>query len=85
VIEASGVFVGTIVGATEEATTGQKKITVKSDTGETKIFPFAETVKIVDNTFNAVTFNQLKAGDKVSVEYTKEGNTEKAKTVTVTK
>ncbi|MDD5422709.1 MAG: hypothetical protein WC592_00885 [Candidatus Omnitrophota bacterium] len=84
VIEAGGVFVGTVVGATEEAVTGEKKLTVKSDTGETRIFPFTETVKIVDDTVNAVTFNQLKEGQKVVVEYLKEGNTEKAKSVTVT-
>ncbi len=67
VIEAGGVFVGTIVGATEEALTGERKVTVKSATGETRIFPFNETVEFVDKTFNILTFNQLKAGDDVTV------------------
>lgn len=85
VVEAGGVFVGTVVGATEEAVTGEKKLTVKSDTGETKVFPFTETVKIVDDTVNALTFNQLKEGQRVIVEYMKEGNDEKVKSVSVTK
>lgn len=85
VIEAGGVFVGKIVGAVEQATTGEKKITVRSDTGETRVFPFAETVKIVDTTFNALTLNQLKAGKQVTVKYKEEGGVQKADTVSVTK
>ena len=65
VIETAGVFVGEIVGTAEQATTGEKKVTVKSETGETRVFPFDETVKIVDNTFNALTFNQLKKGERL--------------------
>ena len=80
VIETGGVFVGTIVGAIEKATTGEKKITVQADTGETRVFPFAETTQLVDDAFHAVTFNQLK-GRKAKVEYTAKG----AKSVTVTK
>ena len=68
VIETGGVFIGTIVGAAEQATTGKKEITVKSDTGETRIFPFDETVQFVDKTFHILTFNQLKAGEKVTVK-----------------
>ncbi len=71
VIEASGVFVGKIVGATEEALTGEKVVTVKSGTGETRIFPFNETVEFVDKTFHILTFNQLKAGDDVTVKVKK--------------
>jgi len=40
----------------------------KSDTGETRIFPFDETVQVVDKTFHALTFNQLKPGEKVTVK-----------------
>lgn len=68
VIEASGVFVGKVVGATEEALTGERKVTVKSETGETRIFPFNETVEFVDKTFHALTFNQLKPGEDVTVK-----------------
>ena len=71
VIETTGVFVGKIVGSTEQALTGEKKVTVKSDTGETMIFPFNETVEFVDKTFNILTFNQLKAGDDVTVKIKK--------------
>ncbi len=85
VIEAGGVFIGKVAGGVEQATTGERKITVESDTGETRVFPIDETVKIVDGTFNALTFDKLKAGEKVSVEYSKEGETEKAKSITVTK
>jgi len=85
VIEAGGVFVGKIVGSVEQATTGETKITVRSEDGETRVFPFAETVKIVDTTFNAVTLNQLKAGEKVAVQYKKEGGVQKADAVTVAK
>lgn len=81
VIETGGVFVGKIIGSVEKATTGKKEITVQSDTGETRVFPFAETTELVDNTFNALTFNQLKAGEKVKVEYKKEGGAAKAVTV----
>jgi len=81
VIETGGVFIGKIIGSAEKATTGKKEITVQSDTGETRVFPFAETTELADKTFNAVTFNQLKPGQGVSVKYTKEG----AKSVTVQK
>jgi len=85
VIEAGGVFVGLIVGTVEKATTGEKTITVRSEDGETRVFPFAETVKIVDTGFNALTLNQLKAGEKVAVTYKKEGGVQKAGAVTVEK
>jgi len=81
VIETGGVFIGKIIGSAEKATTGKKEITVQSDTGETRVFPFAETTELVDNTFNALTFNQLKKGESVKVEYTKQGGAAKAVTV----
>jgi len=71
VIETTGVFVGKIVGATEEALTGERKVTVKNDTGETRIFPFNETVELVDKGFHALTFNQLKPGEDVTVKIKK--------------
>ncbi len=86
VIEATGVFVGKITSVIGESTTGGKidtTVTVADESGKTKIFPVDETVKIVDATFNALTLDQLKEGKKVSVEYSKEGDSEKAKTVKV--
>lgn len=71
VIETTGVFVGKIVGAAEEATTGERKVTVKSATGETRVFPFNETVELVDKGFHTLTFNQLKPGDDVTVKIKK--------------
>lgn len=74
VIEATGVFVGTVSSVvTEGVTGGQVKgsILVSSETGETKLFPVDDTVKIVDAAFNIVTLNQLKKGEKVEVQYTK--------------
>jgi len=85
VIETGGVFIGKIVGGIEKATTGEKKITVKSETGETRVFPFEETVQLVDKTFHGLTFNQLKGGENVSVKYSKKGEKEKIESVTVTK
>lgn len=71
VIETTGVFVGKIIGAAEEATTGEKKVTVRSETGETRVFPFNETVELVDKGFHALTFNQLKPGEDVTVKIKK--------------
>ena len=85
IVETTGVFVGKIVSACEIAITGERKITVENETGECKIFPFCQTTKLADDTFNAVTFNKLKAGEKVKVEYAEDGGTAKAKSVTVTK
>lgn len=81
VVETVGVFVGKIVSACEIACTGERKIAVENETGECKIFPFCATTKVADNTFHGVTFNQLKKGEKVKVEYTEKG----AKSVTVEK
>jgi hypothetical protein len=83
VVETAGVFVGKIASAVEIATTGERKITVENETGECKIFPFCQTTKIADNTFHAVTFDKLKSGEEVKVEYAKEGGVEKAKKVVV--
>jgi len=81
VVETVGVFVGKIVSACEIACTGERKLTVENETGECKIFPFCATTKVADSTFHTATFNQLKKGEKVKVEYTEKG----AKAVTVEK
>ena len=85
VVETGGVFIGKVSSAVEKSLGGKGDITVVDETGKTKVFPVDPTVKIIDNTFNALTLNQLKQGEKVSVEYTKEGGTEKAKSIQVMK
>lgn len=72
VVEAGGVFVGTVSSVVADAVTGGKgTVTVADEKGQTKIFPIDETVKVIDTTLNAVTFNQLKTGEKVEVQYSK--------------
>jgi hypothetical protein len=83
VVETGGVFIGEISSAIEESMGGKGDITVVDETGKTRIFPVDSTVKVIDNTFNALTLNQLKKGEKVSVEYTKEGGSDKAKSIQV--
>lgn len=85
VVETGGVFIGKVSSAVEKSLGGEGNVTVVDETGKTKIFPVDPTVKIIDNTFNALTLNQLKAGQKVSVEYTKEGGSDKAKSIQVMK
>lgn len=75
VVEATGLFVGNVSSVVEDTATGGKAkgyVTVSSETGQTKLFPVDDTVKVVDATLNAITLNQLKSGDKVSVEYSKD-------------
>lgn len=84
VIELGGVIVARVVSVVTEAS-GKGSVTVTDEAGKTKVFSVNDTVKVVDNMFNALTLNQLKKDDKVSVEYTKEGSAEKAKTITVVK
>lgn len=83
VVETAGVFAGKIASATEIAFTGERKLTVENETGECRIFPFCATTKIADKTFNAATFNRLKRGEKVKVEYTEENGMVKTEKVTV--
>lgn len=85
VVQTFGFFVGRVVNVIDEATTGKKAIAVENMKGEQKVFPFAQTVKITDETFNALTFNQLKKGDTVSVEYKKGGEEEPATAVMLRK
>ena len=76
-VEASGVFVGTVTSiAVDTLTVGQAKgtVTVADESGKTRIFPVDDTVKIVDATVNVITLNQLKKGEKVEVQYTKAPN-----------
>ena len=76
-VDASGVFVGTVTSiAVDTLTVGQAKgtVTVADESGKTRIFPVDDTVKIVDATVNVITLNQLKKGEKVEVQYTKAPN-----------
>jgi hypothetical protein len=84
IMETTGVFVGTITSAAEIALTGERKVTVENETGETRIFPFSSATKITDKTFHAATFDQLKKDRKVEVEYAEEGAVPTAKKVTIT-
>jgi len=85
VVESMGVFTGKITSAVEIALTGERKITVENETGECRIFPFCATTKVADGTFNTVTFDKLKKGENVKVDYMEEGGVEKAKEVTIQK
>ena len=83
VVETAGVFVGKIAAATEIAFTGERKITVENETGECRIFPFCATTKVADKAFHAATFNQLKKGEKVKVEYKEDRGVAKAEKVII--
>ena len=85
VLETMGVFTGKIASAVEIACTGERKITVENETGECRIFPFCATTKVADKAFDTITFDKLKKGERVKVDYTEEGGVEKAKEVTVQK
>jgi len=85
VVETVGVFVGKIASAVEIACTGERKITVENETGDCKIFPFCATTKVIDESFGAVTFDKLKKGESVKVDYAEDGGIEKAKEVTIQK
>jgi len=84
VIETGGVIVGRITSVVEESM-GQKKasLILADENGKTRIIPLDNTVKIIDNTFHALTLNQLKKGKKVSVAVSKRGGAEKATSVRV--
>ena len=76
-IEASGVFVGTVTSvALDTATLGtaKGKVTVADETGQTKIFPIDDSVRIVDSAVNVITLNQLKKGEKVEIQYSRAPN-----------
>ena len=83
-IDATGKFVGTVASVV----TGEKEssVTVADSNGATKVFPIDQATKIVDATLNIATLGQLKAGDKVAVDYAKDASgKEAAKAIVVTK
>ena len=85
VLETVGVFTGKITSAIEIACTGERRITVENETGECRIFPFCETTKVADKAFETITFDKLKKGERVKVDYMEEGGVKKAKEVTIQK
>jgi hypothetical protein len=75
VVETGGVLVGKVTNVIEKSFGAGKKensLVMAQDNGKTKIIPLDNTVQVLDNTFHAVTLNQLK-GKKVSVEVSKAG------------
>ena len=84
VTEMSAVFVGRVLNVVDDSLKG-KFVAVADEEGTIKTFPVDDMVKIADTSFNALTLNQIKRGSKVSVEYSKEGGTEKTKSIKVTK
>ena len=83
VIETTGAIIGKILSATEIACTGERKIMVETESGECRIFPFCATTKVADKTFHAVTFDKLKKGETVKVDYTQTGDTARANKVVI--
>jgi len=86
VVETSGVLIGKVTSTVEKSMGAKEgKLVLSEADGKTRIIPVDPTVKVLDNTFNAVTFNQLK-GREVSVEVSKDASgKEKAKTIKVLK
>ena len=68
VIETTGVFLGKIIAGCEEAFTGERTVTMDTTTGDTKVFPFNNTVELVDKGVDIVTLGAFKAGDDVTVK-----------------
>jgi xanthosine utilization system XapX-like protein len=78
VVGVSGVIVGTVTNVVEKSLTAGKSensLVLADSNGKTKVVPLDNTVKIIDNTFNALTLDQLK-GKKVSVNVTNEKATQ---------
>jgi len=81
IVEAGGIIVGNVTSVVEKSLGGGKtegSLVLSDENGKTRIIPLDDTVTIIDNTFNAITLNQLK-GKKVSVEVSEESG--KAKKV----
>jgi len=79
--EEAKTFIGKIVSVTvADPAKGIAKggVTVVDDMGKTATFTVDSTAKVIDTTLNVVTLNQLKEGQKVTVEHskTKEGQEE---------
>lgn len=87
VLETTGVIIGKVTTVIEESLGGGKKkgtLIMADDEGRTKVIPLDNSVEVLDKTFHGITLNQLKKGEKVSVEYTKDkSGAQKAKKVTV--
>jgi hypothetical protein len=77
VIETLGVFTGKITNVIEKSAGNKGQLILADDSGKTKVIPLDNTVKIIDKGFHAVTLNQLKPGERVSVEQGKGGTTVK--------
>jgi len=87
VVETAGVIIGKITTVVEESMGGGKgkaQLVLAEEDGKTRIVPIDNTVKVLDSAFNALTLNQLKKGDKVSVKVEKDASgNEKAGSVQV--
>ncbi|MBN1526941.1 MAG: hypothetical protein JW919_05120 [Candidatus Omnitrophica bacterium] len=85
-VKTTGTFFGKIVYVATGGSGGDKTdIIVKDEKGQEMPFVVDETAKVVGSTANLLTCGELKKGQKVQVEYTKEAGKQKAKAVTVTK
>lgn len=87
VVETGGVIVGKITSVVEKSFGGGKtenSLVLAEDSGKTKIIPLDNTVKFLDSTFDVITLKQLKKGDKVAVEVSKDASGQ-AKAMTVKK
>lgn len=88
--DATGKFVGKVVsvatlGQADKAQ-GASQVTVADESGKAVVFVVDPAAKVVDATLNAITLKDLKAGEKVSVEYSKDKEgAEKAKAINVVK
>jgi hypothetical protein len=74
VLETGGVLIGKFTSVIEKSLGGGKKenaLVMAEDNGKTKIVPLDSAVKCLDNTFHAVTLNQL-TGRKVKVDVSSE-------------
>lgn len=87
-LEATKEFVGTVVevGTLQEpGSSGLVNVTVADEAGKTEIFPIDQTIRVLDAGLNVVAMNQLKKGDKVSVEYKEEAGAKKPTAVKIAK
>lgn len=88
VIEGTGAFVGKVVNVLTDNPADKnaaKKMTVADGRGKTMTFVVDPTVEFVDKVFNALTFDKLKIGEKVSVKYSGKGGAQKAESISVVK
>jgi len=79
------VTTGTVLSVMEEGAFGKDKaaITVKDESGATKIFFIDATASIVDSAFRTLTLQDIRTGQKVKVDQADAGSgLEKVETVT---